>query len=959
MKRFHRQITTCCSVALVTLALAGMATAQAQPPLDIALSHLNANATALGLTTEDVADKLLKNQYRSSNNGITHIHFRQRSQGIEVANGHINVNVTSDGRVLHVGNRFVGNLTGKINTRRPRLDAETAIRQAAEQLGLEIPETLFETASIGGPAREARFSGAGLSQDEIPVKLAFYALDSGDVRLAWEMTIRQADNRHWWNLWVDTENGQILARNDWVAHDQYEVFALPKESPNDGGRTIEVNPAESTASPFGWHDTNGAAGAEFTTTRGNNVCAQEDRDGNNTSCGGVTQPDGGGSLDFTSAVVPLNFADEPDQYVDAAVVNLFYWNNIMHDLLYQYGFDEASGNFQENNYGRGGLASDSVNADAQDNAGSIRPSSDNANMATPPEPNGPFTTNPRMQMYVWRAPAEVEVNPPSTAAGIYGAPQASFGAFLDGTGVTGDVEMASPADACSSLSGFTPGRIAMIDRGNCEFGTKVLNAENAGAIAAIVANNQGGTETFAMGPGVDGELVTIPSVMVSQNDGNTIKAALGAGLNATLRSTQPNRDSDFDAGVIAHEYCHGLSTRLTGGPSTNCLGGDQQAGEGWSDLCTLFFTPDAADTETTLRGVGSYLIFDNTPGAGIRAYPYTTDMVDNPLTYGDIQTAGQPGDPLSIPHGVGTVWATAVWEVYWNLVNDQGFDADLYNGTGGNNVAIQLVVDGLKLQGCNPTFLDARDAILAADQANNGGANECLIWDGFAKRGMGFSADDGGSSSSLAVTEAFDLPSQCTTGCGNGVCDPGESCDGTGGTIACPSDCPSQAPGPICGNGVCEPGEDCTAGSCPSDCNGQQNGNPNNRYCCSGDGTGSGSNMVDCSDSRCTGQGNTCSSTPVPGFCCGDLSCDAGEDSCSCELDCGAPALSEIPNLTCQDSLDNDCDQATDCDDDDCDGIDPACQGCVPTHAKEKGPRCSDGLDNDCDGLIDGADPDC
>ena len=316
----------------------------------------------------------------------------------------------------------------------------------------------------------------------------------------------------------------------------------------------------------------------------------------------------------------------------------------------------------------------------------------------------------------------------------------------------------------------------------------------------------------------------------------------------------------------------------------------------------------------------------------------------------------QAGDPLSIPHGVGTVWATAVWDMYWNLTNDQGFDADLYNGTGGNNVAIQLVVDGLKLQPCSPTFLDARDAILTADQANNGGANECLIWSAFAGRGMGFSADDGGGSNSLSVTEAFDLPSQCTIGCGNGICELGESCDGvTPGTIACPSDCVSQSVGPVCGNGVCEPGEDCTVGSCPTDCNGKQNGKPSNRYCCSGDASGGGGEgAVDCNDSRCTGQGNSCSFSPAPGFCCGDTLCETGEDSFNCELDCGACVPDEPDEkVSCSDGSDNDCDGLID-------GDDPDCQtGCVPTHSKEKGPRCSEGLDNDCDGLIDGDDPDC
>ncbi|MFQ5349327.1 MAG: M36 family metallopeptidase, partial [Thermoanaerobaculia bacterium] len=163
---------------------------------------------------------------------------------------------------------------------------------------------------------------------------------------------------------------------------------------------------------------------------------------------------------------------------------------------------------------------------------------------------------------------------------------------------------------------------------------------------------------------------------------------------------------------------------------------------------------------TTARGVGNYVIFQPSTGPGIRPAPYTTDMAVNSLTYGIL--AGAPGNGISIPHGVGTVWNTALWEMYWNLVDTYGFDADLYTGSGGNNLAMQLVVDGMKMQPCGPTFLNARDAILSADLANNAGANKCDIWDAFAKRGMGLSADDGGDSSSLAVTEAFDKPVECS-----------------------------------------------------------------------------------------------------------------------------------------------------------------------------------------------------
>ncbi len=104
-------------------------------------------------------------------------------------------------------------------------------------------------------------------------------------------------------------------------------------------------------------------GADFTITRGNNVYAYEDASDNNTP---GQSADGGDELNFD---FPLNISNNPDTYQDAAITNLFYANNVIHDILYAYGFDEASGNFQDNNYGNGGNANDEVRAEAQDGGG--------------------------------------------------------------------------------------------------------------------------------------------------------------------------------------------------------------------------------------------------------------------------------------------------------------------------------------------------------------------------------------------------------------------------------------------------------------------------------------------------------------------------------------------------------------------------------------------------------------
>ena len=198
---------------------------------------------------------------------------------------------------------------------------------------------------LGGPTREAIFGPGGVSLDPIPVGLAYYRTPAGAVRLTWEMLIRQTDQRHWWHLWLDAATAEILAKVDWIAHDSYQALAIPLEDPGEDGdafdedRTIIANPADAIASPFGWHDTDGDVDPDFTDTRGNNVNAQEDRDGNNV--GGGPRPSGGASLDFAEAM-DLS-ADQPVDYTDAAVLNLFYWNNIMHDVLYRYGFDEPAG----------------------------------------------------------------------------------------------------------------------------------------------------------------------------------------------------------------------------------------------------------------------------------------------------------------------------------------------------------------------------------------------------------------------------------------------------------------------------------------------------------------------------------------------------------------------------------------------------------------------------------------
>jgi hypothetical protein len=98
--------------------------------------------------------------------------------------------------------------------------------------------------------------------------------------------------------------------------------------------------------------------------------------------------------------------------------------------------------------------------------------------------------------------------------------------------------------------------------------------------------------------------------------------------------------------VITHEYGHGISNRLTGGPSNvNCLSNAEQMGEGWSDWFAVTLTTRPSDTATTPRGIGPYVSFQPADGDGIRPTPYTTDMTVNPSTYASVANVAQISQP--------------------------------------------------------------------------------------------------------------------------------------------------------------------------------------------------------------------------------------------------------------------------------------------------------------------------
>jgi hypothetical protein len=750
-------------------------------------NYLNQESTSLGFARNDLDEIQITDKSFSKSMNLNMVYVQQHFQGVPVYNA-IGSFAIKNNEVLSFKHSFVKNINDKIQNTSFNLTAEAAINSALNHLELELAADLelLETRK----ANYFIFKSENTSAEVIPVELMYVPDSQNQLKLAWNLSILTSDESHWWSMAVDANTSEIIKQNDWMlsckfetdqSHEHsksinnhteetlsitndgstYRAYPLGVESPNHGNRVVLSEPADPIASPFGWHDTDGVAGPEFTITRGNNVIASEDRDADNLP---GHSPDGGSSLSFD---FPIDPNLPPSFNEDAAITNLFVWNNYTHDVWYHYGFDEASGNFQDFNYSGLGADGDFVFADAQDGGGL-----NNANFGTPPD-----GFNPRMQMFLWSPPGPpsdpLTINSPSDISGDYFGFEAAFGPGLTPTPITADLALleddnsastsSDPHNACDPIinSNELNGKIAVIRRGECTFVEKIEAAENAGAIAVIMINNVIG-DPIVMGGAANN--IGIPSIMISLSNGNPILTKLQNDeiINATLVNNGPYEiDGNYDNGIIAHEYGHGISNRLTGGPSqANCLFNDEQMGEGWSDWIGLMMTIRPGDTGNLSRGYGTFAINQSTSGVGIRPAPYSTDTSLNPATFGITNNQN-----ISQPHGVGFVWATVLWDLTWELIDQYGFDPDLINGNGGNNLAMQLVTDGMKLQSCNPGFIDGRDAILQADMLANNGANQCFIWKVFANRGLGFSADQGSAFNRFDQIEAFDLPADISLPC--------------------------------------------------------------------------------------------------------------------------------------------------------------------------------------------------
>ncbi|KAG8846517.1 Fungalysin/Thermolysin Extracellular metalloproteinase 5 [Serendipita sp. 411] len=202
-----------------------------------------------------------------------------------------------------------------------------------------------------------------------------------------------------------------------------------------------------------------------------------------------------------------------------------------------------------------------------------------------------------------------------------------------------------------------------------------------------------------------------------------------------------------------------------GGKENDAVIANAQDGSGYNRWGDLIATIVRSTEDYQDYSMGSWAANETN---GIRNYVYSTNMTTNPSTYKTLDKGGYWG-----VHAIGEVWAEILWIVYNNLVTKHGYSKTLFPPVpdkfgvypvdndffrpitydvetkkphkrpipkNGNTLMMQLVLDGMKLQPCRPGFMEARDAIIQADEILTGGENFCLLWDSFAKRGLGTDA---------------------------------------------------------------------------------------------------------------------------------------------------------------------------------------------------------------------------
>lgn len=635
---------------------------------------------------------------RAGRAGMNHLRFEQTVDGLAVYGAYAKAAFDRNGGLVQVIDHLAKVPAGSLAA--AKVDAAAALRAA---LARHYPGIKGDFPALSSAAGKTLFDGGAFFDEAPSVTAVAVPMSDGSLTRGWLVETWAARNNMLHHTLVGGD-GRVLNVELRTQSDSYSVFP---EDPGKSGQVVVAGPGTggNAQSPAGW--LTGRSEKEMR-INGNNVDAYLDADANNRPDAAGARTRGGNFL----TAVDLTVAPTTATNKEVAVQNLFYLNNVVHDILYSHGFTEAVGNFQVDNFGKGGSGNDAVRAEAQDGSGT-----DNANFSTPPDGR-----KPRMQMYLWSgAGPSHEVAITSPVAVTYGAMGAQFGPALDTTGLSGAIAVASPADGCTAVTGVA-GKIALIDRGTCAFTVKAASAQAAGATGVIIANNQGGTDIFTMG-GTDP--IAIPSVMIGQNDGIALKALAAPSGAIRAKAVQPLMiDASLDSDVVYHEYGHGLSWRMIGSMSGPISGA---IGEGASDGVSLLINGNDV--------VGEY---SASSPLGIRRAPYA----GFPLTYADVNGAEV--------HNDGEIYAAIVWRMI-----------ELF-GPSRRSDLFDLYVDGMNFTPASPHFEDMRDGMLASVAAGPTPGDRCTVWSAFAQFGVGVGSSAViNADQTVTTSPSFTKPADC------------------------------------------------------------------------------------------------------------------------------------------------------------------------------------------------------
>lgn len=379
-------------------------------PHRVTKAFVNAHPELFGHDAGLLDEADVKTDAVTAHNGLRTVIWQQKLDDIPVYGGLFVSHLTRNEELTTVSDRFVPGLkqaAGKIGGRaqlvkRPPLPAPAAVAAAAKNLGESLTEAAVELTgeAPAGAIQRQTFRAARL-RGEAHAQLVWLPTGSSSVELCWQVILTPRVRPEMYLVLVNASSGQVVLRRcltTYISDATYRVYTSDSPSPFSPGHSSPsgVQPPEvlrtlvtfaalnTNASPAGWINDG------VNETRGNNVDAHLDRNDDDQPDLPRTVAPTGRVFDF-----PLDLTQGPTTYGDAAVVNLFYWNNFAHDRMYELGFTEAFGNFQGTNFGRGGLGRDAVSADGQDGGGF-----NNANFSTPPDgfPG-------RMQMYLFDGPS--------------------------------------------------------------------------------------------------------------------------------------------------------------------------------------------------------------------------------------------------------------------------------------------------------------------------------------------------------------------------------------------------------------------------------------------------------------------------------------------------------------------------------------------------------------------------